>query len=221
MCLAPTSRKIIKALFKSMQGSTAFGKKIIWKSENFRDIYMPFYEFKSSKPQDVISDSESVQSEAISTDKTDPKSQDFSQLYTCPSFATFMQEQIATALAKQLTVIASGKPAEVISDPRTVSSSVADKPTQGEACNLTVGSPMVFHSSITGLESSSVQGEARNLAGNTIVSHSSILAATTSSFISPSSLRLCTSILPREGIFYLIWVALINLTLPHTTLTFS
>ena len=98
---------------------------------------MPYFKFKSSEPNEMVSDSESVQSEVISTDRSNSKHSDLSQFFSDPSFASLSPEQIATALASQLSAFT--KSSEIIYDPPS-------------------GNPGVSHSSTPGLENSSIQG---------------------------------------------------------------
>ena len=67
--LAPASRKIIKTLLKQMRVSSTFNKTVAWKNEEFKNTYRPFFKFKSSQPNEVVSDSESVLSEVASSDR--------------------------------------------------------------------------------------------------------------------------------------------------------
>ena len=70
--LAPSSRKIIKNLLTQMRASSTFDKKVAFKNEAFKDTYWPLFKFKSSKPNKVVSDSESVQSEVVLPDRPNP-----------------------------------------------------------------------------------------------------------------------------------------------------
>ena len=56
--LAPTSRKLLKTLFKQMRGSSTFNKAVVFKNKDFRNTYWPLFRLKSSQPNEVISDSE-------------------------------------------------------------------------------------------------------------------------------------------------------------------
>ena len=122
----------------------------------------------SSKPNEVVSDSESVQSEVISTDRPNPKSSDLSQLFSDPSFASVLEEQIANALANHFTSL--DKSTEIIPDPHS-------------------DSHLVSHSGNPALENSSIQGEARSLARNTTVSHAQASTSSAHTLSSPPDLQ--------------------------------
>ena len=70
--LAHASVKVIKNLVRQMRGSTAFNKRVNFKNVFFYNNNWKFFKFKSSHPNEVVSVSESVLSEVISTEKSRP-----------------------------------------------------------------------------------------------------------------------------------------------------
>ena len=93
-----------------MRGSTAYNKTVVFKDNFFREAYWQLYKFKSNQPYEIVSDSESVQSEVIATEKTSPTPKsplpfDLSLLFSDPRFSEGLQQQIAMAFSSHLSTL--------------------------------------------------------------------------------------------------------------------
>ena len=105
--LAQASRKILRNLFRQMRGSTAFDKSIDFKDIVFKDTYWHLYKVKSNQPNELVSDSESVQSEVIATSPTPKPSLpfDLALLFSNPRFEEGLQRQIAAAFSAHISTL--------------------------------------------------------------------------------------------------------------------